>query len=136
MQLKGRKSPCHRAYLTYMQSTSCETLGWMKHKLESRLLGEITTSDMQMTPPLEEELKSLLMKVKEKSEKVGLKLNILKTKNMASGAITSWQIDGETVETVSDFIFWVSRITADGDCNHKIKKLLILGRKVMTNLAY
>ena len=91
---------------------------------------------MQMTPPLEEELKSLLMKVKEKSEKVGLKLNILKTKNMASGAITSWQIDGETVETVSDFIFWVSRITADGDCNHKIKKLLILGRKVMTNLAY
>ena len=89
-----------------------------------------------MTPPLEEELKSLLMKVKEKSEKVGLKLNILKTKNMASGAITSWQIDGETVETVSDFIFWVSRITADGDCNHKIKKLLILGRKVMTNLAY
>ena len=109
----------------------------MKHKLESRLLGEISiTSDMQMTPPLEEELKSLLMKVKEKSEKVGLKLNILKTKNMASGAITSWQIDGETVETVSDFIFWVSRITADGDCNHKIKKLLILGRKVMTNLAY
>ena len=73
------------------------------------------------------------MKVKEKSEKVGLKLNIQKTKIMAFGPVTSWQIDGETVETVSDFIFWVSRITADGDCNHKIKKLLILGRKVMTN---
>ena len=79
---------------------------------------------MQMTPPLEEELKSLLMKVKEKSEKVGLKLNILKTKNMASGAITSWQIDGETVETVSDFIFWVSKITADGDCSMKLKTLI------------
>ena len=79
--------------------------GWMKHKLESRLLGEITTSDMQMTPPLEEELKSLLMKVKEKSEKVGLKLNIQKINIMAPGPITSWQIDGETVETVSDFIF-------------------------------
>ena len=83
-------------------------LTWMKHKLESRLLGEISiTSDMQMTPPLwqsEEELKSLLMKVKEESEKVGLKLNIQKTKIMASFPITSWQIDGETVETVSDFI--------------------------------
>ena len=86
-------------------------LGWKKHKLESRLLGEISvTSDMQMTPPLfmsesEEELKSFLMKVKEKSEKVGLKLNIQKTKIMASGPITSWEIDGETVETVTDFIF-------------------------------
>ena len=81
-------------------------LGWKKHKLESRLLGEISiTSDMQMTPESEEELKSFLMKVKEESEKVGLKLNIQKTKIMASGAITSWEIDGETVETVSDFIF-------------------------------
>ena len=82
----------------------------------------------------EEELKSLLMKVKVKSEKVGLKLNIQKTKIMASGPITSWEIDGETVETVSDFIFWGSKITADGDCSHEIKRHLLLGRKVMTNL--
>ena len=82
----------------------------------------------------EEELKSLLMKVKEESEKVGLKLNIQKTKIMVSGPITSWQIDGETVETVSDFIFLGSKITADGDCSHEIKRHLLLGRKVMTNL--
>ena len=82
----------------------------------------------------EEELKSLLMKVKEESEKVGLKLNIQKTKIMASGPINSWEIDGETVETVSDFIFLGSKITADGDCNHEIKRCLLLGRKVMTNL--
>ena len=93
-----------------MQSTSWETLGWMKHKPESRLPGEISiTSDMRMTPPFwqsEEELKSLLMKVKEGSQKVGLKLNIQETKIMASGPITSWQIDLETVETVADFFFW------------------------------
>ena len=82
----------------------------------------------------EEELKSLLMKVKEESEKVGLKLNIQKTKITASGSITSWEIDGETVEAVSDFIFWGSKITADGDCSHEIKRRLLLGRKVMTNL--
>ena len=82
----------------------------------------------------EEELKSLLMKVKEESEKVGLKLNIEKTKIMASGPITSWEIDGERVETVSDFIFWGSKITADGDCSHEIKRCLLPGRKVMTNL--
>ena len=82
----------------------------------------------------EEELKSLLMKVKEKSEKVGLKLNIQKTKTLASGPITSWQIDGETVETVSDFILGGSKITADGDCSHEIKRRLLLGRKAMTNL--
>ena len=82
----------------------------------------------------EEELKSFLMKVKEKSEKVGLKLNIQKMKIMASGPITSWQIDGETVETVSDFIFWGSQITADGDCSHEIKRCILLGRKVMINL--
>ena len=82
----------------------------------------------------EKELKSLLMKVKEESEKVGLKLNIQKTKAMASGPITSWEIDGETVEIVSNFIFWGSKITADGDCSHEIKKRLRLGRKVMTNL--
>ena len=82
----------------------------------------------------EEELKSLLMKVKEESEKVALKLNIQKMKIMASGHITSWQIDGETVETMSDFIFWGSKITADGDCSHEIKRRLPLGRKAMTNL--
>ena len=82
----------------------------------------------------EEELKSLLMKVKEESEKVGLKLNIQKTMIMASGPITSWQTDGETVETVADFIFWGSKITTDGDCSHEIKRHLLLGSKVMTNL--
>ena len=82
----------------------------------------------------EEELKSLLMKVKEESEKVGLKLNIQKTKIMASGPNTSWEIDGETVETMSDFIFGGSKITADGDCSHKTKRRLLLGRKAMTNL--
>ena len=82
----------------------------------------------------EEELKSLLMKVKEESENVGLKLNIQKTKIMASGTITSWQIDGETMETVRDFIFWGSKITADGDCSHEIKRHLLLRRKAMTNL--
>ena len=91
-----------------------------------------------MTPPLwqkcEEELKSLWMKVKEESEKVGLKLNIQKTEIMASGPITSWEIDGETVETVRDFILLVSKITSDDDCSHEIKRHLLLGRKVMTNL--
>ena len=82
----------------------------------------------------EEELKSLLMKAKEESEKVGLKLNIQKTKIMASGPITSWDLDGETVETVADFIFLGSKITADGECRHEIKRCLLLGRKVMTNL--
>ena len=90
--------------------------------------------DITFMAESEEELKSLLMKVKEESEKVSLKLNIQKTKIMASGPITSWEIDGETVETVSDFLFWGSKITADGDCNHEIKRRLLLGRKVMTNL--
>jgi len=90
--------------------------------------------DTTLMAESEEELKSLLMKVKEESEKVGLKLNIQKTKIMASGPVTSWQIDGETVETVSDFIFCGSKITADGDCSHEIKRHLLLGRKVMTNL--
>ena len=101
---------CHPVYLTYMQITSWETLGWKKHKLESRLPGDISiTSDADDTTLIaesEEELKSLLMKVKVESEKVGLKLNIQKTKIMASCPITSQEIDGETVETVSDFIFW------------------------------
>ena len=90
--------------------------------------------DTTLMAESEEELKSLLMKVKEESEKVGLKLNIQKTKIMASSPITSWQIDGETVETVSDFILGGSKMTADGDCSHEIKRHLLLGRKVMTNL--
>ena len=90
--------------------------------------------DTALMAESEEELKSFLMKVKEESEKAGLKLNIQKTKIMASGLITSWQIDGETVGTVSDFIFWGSKITADGDCSHEIKRRSLLGRKVMTNL--
>ena len=92
------------------------------------------TDDTTLMAESEEELKSLLMKVKEQSEQVGLKLNIHKTKIMASGPITSREIDGETVETVSDFIFWGSKITADGDCSHEIKRHLLLGRKIMTNL--
>ena len=90
--------------------------------------------DTTLMAESEEELKSLLMKVKEESEKVGLKLNIQQTKIMASGPITSWQTDGETVKTLSDFIYLVSKITADGDCSHEIKTRLLLGRKVMTNL--
>ena len=118
-------------------------LGWNKHKLESRLLVKISITsvvidnhkdDTTLMAESGEELKSLLMKVKEESEKVGLKLNIQKTKIMASGPITSWQIDGETVETVSDFIFLGSKITADGDFSHRIKRHLLLRRKVMTNL--
>ena len=110
-------------------------LGWKKHKLESRLLGEISvTSDMQMTPPLwaesEEELKSLLMKVKEESEKAGLKLNFQTSNIMAFSPITSWQIDGENVETVSDFIFLGSKTTVAGDCSHEIKRCLLLRRKL------
>ena len=113
-------------------------LGWMKHKLESRLLENINNlryaDDTTLMAESEEELKSLLMKVKEESDKVGIKLNIQKTKIMASGPITSWQIDGETMETVTDFIFLGSKITADGDCSHEIKRHLLLGRKAMTNL--
>ena len=114
-------------------------LGWKKHKLESRLLGEIFNNlryadDTTLMAESEEELNSLLMKVKEESENVGLQLNIQKTKIMAIGPITSWEIDGETVETVSDIIFLGSKITTDGDCSHEIKRHLLLGRKVMTNL--
>ena len=114
---------CQAAYLTYVQSISCKMLGWMMHKLESKIArrniiilryGEDTT----LVAENEEELKGLLMKVEEESEKVGLKLNIQKTKIKASSPITSWRIDGETVETVSDFIFLDSKITADGDCSH------------------
>ena len=111
-------------------------LSWRKHKLESRLPGEIsiTSDDTTLMAESEEELKSLLMKVKEESEKVGLKLNIQKTKIMASSPIFSWEIDGETVETVADFIFEGSKITTDGDRSHEIKRCLLLGRKLTTNL--
>ena len=121
-----------------MQSTSWETLGWRKHNWNQDSLEKYQSPQMcRWHHPHGrkwEELKSLLRKVKEESEKVGLKLNIQKTKIMASSPITSWQIDGETVETVADFIFLRSKITADGDCSHEIKRCLLLGRKVMTNL--
>ena len=107
----------------------------MNHKLESKVPGETTTSDMQMLPLLWQKAKgSLLMKVKEEREKAGLKLNIQKTKIMASSPITSWQIDGETMETVTDLIFLSFKITADGDSSHEIKRRLHLGRKAMTYL--
>ena len=113
-------------------------LCWRKNRLESRLPGEINnlrySDDTTLMAESEEELKSLLIKVKEESEKVGLKVNIQKTKIMTSSPITSWQIDGETVETVSDFILGGSKITADGDCSHEIKRCLLLGRKAMINL--
>ena len=104
-------------------------------KIASRNINNFRyADDTTLMAESEEELKSLVMKVKEESEKVGLKLNIQKTKIMASGPITSWQIDRETVETVADFIFLGSKITADGDCSHEIKRCLLFGRKVMTNL--
>ena len=113
-------------------------LGWRKHKL-NQVFRETYNNlryadDTTLMAESEEELKSLLMNVKVESEEVGLKLNIQKTKIMAPGPITSWEIDGETVETVSDFIFLGSKITADVDCSHEIKRRLLLGRKVMTNL--
>ena len=118
---------CHPAYLTYMRNAKLE-----EHKLESRLLGETSiTSDMQMTPPLWQKAKK---KVKVESDKAGLKGNIQKTKIMASGPIISWQIDGETMETVTNYLFLGSKITAGGDCSHEIQRCLLLGRKAMTNL--
>ena len=124
---------CHPAYLTYMQSTSWETQAGIK--IARRNINDLRyADDTTLTAESEEELKSLLMKVKEESEKVGLKLNIQTTKIMASGPITSWQIDGETVEIVTDFILGGSKITADGDCSHEIKRCLLLGIKAMTNL--
>ena len=121
-----------------MQSTSWETLGWKKHKLESRFPGEISITryadNTTLLAESEEGLKSLLMKLKEENENIDLKLKIQKTKLMASGPITSWKINWETVETVSDFIFLGSKGTADSDCSHEIKRRLPLGRKVMTNI--
>ena len=105
-----------------------------KIKIAGRNINNLRYADDTTLMAENEELKSLLMKVKEESEKVGLKLNIQKTKIMASSPITSWQIDGETVETVADFILGGSKSTADGNCSHEIKRLLLLGRKAMTNL--
>ena len=127
---------CHPAYLTYMQSTSCKARldeAQAGIKIARRNINNLRyADDTILMAESEEELKSLLMKVKQESEKVDL--NIQKTKIMASGPITSWEIDGETVETVVDFIFLGSKITADCDCSHEIKRRLLLGRKVMTNL--
>ena len=115
---------CHPAYLTYMQSTSCEMPDWMKHKLKSKIAGRNINNlryadDTTLTAQSKEQLKSLLMKVKEESEKTRLKLNIQKTKIMASGPITSWQIDGDTMEKQWETIFLGSKITAAGDCHHE-----------------
>ena len=126
-------SPC---LFNFHAENIMQNAGLDESQAESRLLGEISiTSDIWMTITLmaesEEKLKSLLMKVKEESEKTGLKLNIQKTKIMASSPTTSWKIDEETMETVTDFILWGSKITADGDCSHEIKRRLLLGREVM-----
>ena len=126
---------CHPAYLTYMQSTSGLEEAQAGIKIIGRNISNLRyADDTTLMAESEEELKRLLMKVKEESEKVGLKFNIQKTEVMASGLITSWQIDGQTVEIVTDFIFLGSKITADGDCSHEIKRCLLHGRKVMTNL--
>ena len=131
---------CHPAYLTYMQSTSCkmQNAGLDDSqpgiKIVGRSINNLRYADDTLVAETEEELKSLLMRVKEKSEKAGLKLNIQKTKIMAFSPITSLQIDGGKVETMTDFIFLGSKSTADGDYSHKIKKHLLLGRKAMTNL--
>ena len=124
---------------SYGSSIPSFVLGLMKHKLESRLPGENINNlryadDTTLMAESKEEIKSFLMKVKEGSEKFGFKLNIQKTKIMASGPITSWQIEEKTMETVTDFIFGATKITADGDCSHEIKRPLFLGRKAMTNL--
>ena len=129
-------SPClfnlHAEYI--MRNTGLEE-AQAGFKIAGRNINNLRYADnTTLRAESEEELKSLLMRVKEESEKIGFKLNIQKTKIMASGPITSWEIDGETVETVSDFIFGGSKITADGDCSHEIKRHLLLGRKVMTNL--
>ena len=120
-----------------MQSVSCKILGWMKStgiKIARRNINNLRYADDTTLMAECEKLKSLLMEVKEESEKVYLKLNIQKMKIMASGPITSWQIDGDTMETVRDFILEGSKITVDGDCSHELKRRLLLGRKVMTNL--
>ena len=128
---------CYPAYLTYMQSTSCKMPEWMKYSWNQDCWEKDKfryADDTTLMPKSKEELKSLLMKVKEESAKAGLKLSIQNMMIMVSGHITSWQIDGETMETVADFIFLGSKITEDCDCSHETKRCLLLGRKVMTNL--
>jgi len=130
-------SPClFNSYAEYIMRNAGLDEAQAGIKIPGRNINHLRyADDTTLMAESEEELKSLLMKVKEESQKVGLKLNIQKTKIMASGPITSWQIDGETVETVADFIFLGSQITADGDCSHEIKRRLLLGKKVMTNLV-
>ena len=126
---------CHPTYLTYMHHEKCWAGRSTSWKIARRNINNLRyVDDTTLMAESEEELKSLLMKVKVESEKVGLKFNIQKTKIMASGPISSWEIDGETVETVSDFIFLGSKITADGDCSYDIQRCLLLAKKVMTNL--
>ena len=128
-------SPClFNLYAEYIMRNAGLEEAQAGIKIARRNINNLRYADETTLMAESEELKSLLMKMKEESEKVSLKLNIQKTKMMASGPITSWQIDGETVETVGDFIFLGSKITADGDCSHEIKRRLLLGRKVMTNL--
>ena len=126
---------CHPAYLSYIQSTSCDE-AWAGIKIAGRNINNLRYTDDTTFMAESKELKSLLMKGKEESEKVALKLNIQKTKIVAFGPITSWEIDGETLEIVRDFIFLGSKITADSEWSHEIKRCLLLGRKVMTNLAH
>ena len=127
-------SPCLLTYAEYIMRNAGLEEAQAGIKIAGRNINNLRYADDTTLMAESEERKSLLMKVKEESEKVVLKLNIQKTKIMASGPITSWQIDGKTVETVADFVFWGSKITADGDCNREIKRRLVLGRKVMTNL--
>ena len=129
-------SPClFNLYAEYIRRNAGLEEAQAGTKIASRNINNLRyADDTNLMAESEEELKSLLIQVKEESEKVGLKVNIKKTKIMASGLVTSWQIDGETVETVADFILGGSKITADGDCSHEIKRHLLLGRKVMTNL--
>ena len=129
-------SPClFNLYVEYIMQNAGLDEAQDGRKIARRNISNFRyADDTTLMAESEEELKSLLMKVKEESEKSGLKLNILKTKIMASSPIISWQIDGETMDTVTDFIFLVSEITADGDCSHEIKRCLLLGRKAMTNL--
>ena len=128
-------SPClFNFYAEYIMRNAVLDEAQAGIKIAGRNINNLRYADDTTLMAESEELKSLLMKVKEESEKVGLKLNIQKTKIMASGPITSWQINGETVQTVADFIFWGSKITADGDCSHGIKRCLLLGRKAMTNV--